>query len=137
MEVIEKKVDEVLGKIKILLPPDISSSQNQVDRIVRKLDIIEAGLNVKTVVNELETITKKLGEVYITEIDKTEQPSTNQFDLKGVRREDDSGSKKLIDWYSRDNKCSRKCPDNPGGLLVPEYEYGHWFLDLLGKKVQN
>ena len=40
MEVIEKKVDEVLGKIKILLPPDISSSQNQVDRIVRKLQYV-------------------------------------------------------------------------------------------------
>ena len=51
---------------------------------IRKLDIIQAGLNVKTVVNELETITKKLGEVYITEIDKTEQPSTNQCDLKEI-----------------------------------------------------
>ena len=56
---VEKKVDEVLNQMKMLMP-DVSSYDSQTDKIVRKLDIVKAGLDVKTVASELKILQRSL-----------------------------------------------------------------------------
>ena len=59
MQQIEEKMDELLNQIK-MLKPGVSSCDAQTDKIVRKLDIVKAGLDVKIVASELKMLHRSL-----------------------------------------------------------------------------